>query len=82
MLANLTLLPLETGAACLDGSPYGYYFVPSAGNNASAPWTISFMGGGECAPPVHPRVAQLPPRADLLHRRALREARQLIVSGL
>ena len=54
MLANLTLLPLETGAACLDGSPYGYYFVPSAGNNASAPWTISFMGGGECAPPGRP----------------------------
>lgn len=41
-----TMLPLTAGgAACLDGSPYGFYFVPSA---SSSKWTISFEGGGWC----------------------------------
>ena len=33
-------------AACLDGSPYGFYFVPSTKN--STKWTISINGGGWC----------------------------------
>eukprot|EP00939_MAST-03C_sp_MAST-3C-sp1_P000133 g133.t1 len=47
--APLTLLPQEKGAespACLDGSPYGFYFVPSSTN--STKWTISIEGGGWC----------------------------------
>ena len=38
---NITLLPLETGAAALDGSPYGFFFVPST---TSTRWTISIEG--------------------------------------
>lgn len=46
--APLTLLPRDatTAHACLDGSPYGYYFVPSSTN--STKWTISIQGGGWC----------------------------------
>jgi len=44
--APLTLLPLDTEAACLDGSPYGFYFVPSTTN--STKWTVSIQGGGWC----------------------------------
>ena len=42
----LTLLPSSTGALCLDGSPYGFYFVPSTTGSKS--WTISIQGGGWC----------------------------------
>lgn len=47
--ARLTLLPQDRGdesPACLDGSPYGVYFVPSARN--STRWTIYLQGGGWC----------------------------------
>ena len=47
--APLTLLPQDAGdasPACLDGSPYGYYFQPSRTN--STKWTISIEGGGWC----------------------------------
>ena len=43
--ANLTLLPQTAGnesPACLDGSPYGFYFVPST--TGSKQWTISIVG--------------------------------------
>ena len=43
---NITLLPLSTGAAALDGSPYGFYFARPA--TPSTKWTISIMGGGWC----------------------------------
>ena len=45
----LTLLPQDAGdasPACLDGSPYGFYFRPSKTN--STKWTISIEGGGWC----------------------------------
>jgi len=47
--APLTLLPQDAGdasPACLDGSPYGFYFSPSKTN--STKWTISIEGGGWC----------------------------------
>jgi len=47
--APLTLLPQDKGdesPACLDGSPYGFYFVPS--KTGSTKWTISIEGGGWC----------------------------------
>ena len=43
---NITLLPLSTGAAALDGSPYGFYFVPS--QTGSTKWSIFLNGGGWC----------------------------------
>jgi hypothetical protein len=43
---NITLLDLSTGAAALDGSPYGFFFLPSVKN--STQWTISIEGGGWC----------------------------------
>ena len=48
-VAPLTLLPQDTGTdspACLDGSPYGFYFAKSPTN--STKWTISLQGGGWC----------------------------------
>ena len=45
-LSHLTLLPATTGAACLDGSPYGFYFAPSS--KGSSKWTVSIEGGGWC----------------------------------
>ena len=45
--APLTLLPQDKGnesPACLDGSPYGFYFTKSA--SGSTKWTISIEGGG------------------------------------
>ena len=45
----LTLLPQVDGdesPACLDGSPYGFYFTPS--KTGSTQWTISIEGGGWC----------------------------------
>lgn len=50
--AKLTLLPQDAGdssPACLDGSPYGFYFNPSKTN--STKWTISIEGGGSAIPP-------------------------------
>ena len=47
--APLTLLPQDKGdesPACLDGSPYGFYFQPS--KTGSTKWTISIEGGGWC----------------------------------
>lgn len=44
---NITLLPMSTGAAALDGSPYGFFFV-KASNPAEKRWTISIEGGGWC----------------------------------
>ena len=41
-----TFLDHSTGAACLDGSPYAFYFVPSLNN--STKWTVSIQGGGWC----------------------------------
>ncbi len=48
--ANITLLPLSSGAAALDGSPYGFYFEKYAGNVPAhnGRWTISIEGGGWC----------------------------------
>ena len=46
---NLTFLPQNdpaTQAACLDGSPYGFYFSPS--KTGSTKWTVSINGGGWC----------------------------------
>lgn len=39
-------VPLETGAAALDGSPYVFFFYPSKSGSTS--WTIFFQGGGWC----------------------------------
>eukprot|EP00928_Gymnodinium_smaydae_P062298 TRINITY_DN4619_c2_g2_i1.p1 TRINITY_DN4619_c2_g2~~TRINITY_DN4619_c2_g2_i1.p1 ORF type:complete len:447 (+),score=56.31 TRINITY_DN4619_c2_g2_i1:47-1387(+) len=42
-------LPQDKGKespACLDGSPYGFYFIPSM--KGSAKWTLSIDGGGWC----------------------------------
>eukprot|EP01047_Picozoa_sp_COSAG01_P048819 COSAG01_NODE_4783_length_4747_cov_3.078959_3_plen_340_part_00 len=49
-VSDITLLPLSTGAAALDGSAYGFYFVRYAGDIAAHRnrWTISIMGGGWC----------------------------------
>ena len=49
-ISNITLLPLETGAAALDGSPYGFYFIKYSGDIAEHRnrWTISIQGGGWC----------------------------------
>lgn len=47
--APLTLLPQDAGdesPACLDGSPYGFYFNPS--KTGSTKWTINIEGGGWC----------------------------------
>jgi len=47
--APITFLPQDKGAespACLDGSPYGFYFAPST--TGSNKWTISIDGGGWC----------------------------------
>jgi hypothetical protein len=41
----LVMLPLDTGAACLDGSAYGFYKIN--GTNTSK-FTISLDGGGWC----------------------------------
>mmetsp|Transcript_126172 Transcript_126172/g.223524 ORF Transcript_126172/g.223524 Transcript_126172/m.223524 type:complete len:439 (+) Transcript_126172:73-1389(+) len=46
---SITFLPQDKGnesPACLDGSPYGFYFVPST--TGSTKWTISIDGGGWC----------------------------------
>lgn len=43
--ANRVLLPLSTGASCLDGSPYAFYL---AANRSSTRWSIYFRGGGWC----------------------------------
>jgi len=43
---DLQLLSLDTGAACLDGSPYGFYFRPA--KTGSTRWSIFMQGGGWC----------------------------------
>jgi len=43
---NIVFLPLETEAACLDGSPYAFYFVNGSSDNSK--WTITIQGGGWC----------------------------------
>ena len=43
--APKVVLPLSTGAACLDGSPYAFYF---SGNASSSRWSVYFAGGGWC----------------------------------
>lgn len=50
LTANITLLSLSTGAAALDGSPYGFYFVKYEGDVSAHRdrWTISIEGGGWC----------------------------------
>ena len=44
--AALHTLPLQgdSGPACLDGTPYGFYFQPST--TGSTKWTVSIDGGG------------------------------------
>eukprot|EP00041_Stephanoeca_diplocostata_P011991 m.198822 g.198822 ORF g.198822 m.198822 type:complete len:445 (+) comp18762_c0_seq1:94-1428(+) len=45
----LTLLPQDRGdesPACLDGTPYGFFFQPST--TGSTKWTLSIEGGGWC----------------------------------
>ena len=45
---GLVMLPMTTGAACLDGSPYGFYL--SLGDNGnSTRWVFSIQGGGWCS---------------------------------
>lgn len=47
--APMTFLPQDKGSespACLDGSPYVFYFLPSS--TGSTKWTISIKGGGWC----------------------------------
>ena len=46
LLSNKVLLPLSTGAACLDGSPYAFYYTGN--NNTSTRWSITLGGGGWC----------------------------------
>ena len=43
---SIQFLPLSTGAACLDGSPYAFYYVPS--KSGSTKWSIYLNGGGWC----------------------------------
>ena len=43
---DLQLLSLDTGAACLDGTPYGFYFRPA--KSGSTRWSIFMQGGGWC----------------------------------
>lgn len=47
---NLHLLPLETGATCLDGSRAGFYYVPSPSEHPMLrdSWVFFFEGGGWC----------------------------------
>ena len=46
----LTLLTGEAarGSACLDGSPYGYYFRKATSTSGSTRWTVYMQGGGWC----------------------------------
>ena len=46
----LTLLTGEAarGSACLDGSPYGYYFRAATSTAGSTRWTVWMQGGGWC----------------------------------
>ena len=39
----------QGGAACLDGSPYGFYMVPPATRGNTTRWTIQFGGGAWCS---------------------------------
>lgn len=44
---SLHMLPGAAGAACLDGSPYGFYWQQGAGMDAYN-WMFYFQGGGWC----------------------------------
>ena len=44
--AEFIKLSSETGAACLDGSPFGFYFRKSS--TGSTQWTVGIQGGGWC----------------------------------
>jgi hypothetical protein len=47
--STAVMLPQDKGGespACLDGSAYGFYFVPS--KTGSTKWTVSINGGGWC----------------------------------
>lgn len=44
---RLVLLPADSGALCLDGSPGGYYWSPGTGVNASR-WIVHMEGGAWC----------------------------------
>ena len=53
--APLTFLPQDAGGespACLDGSPYAFYYVPAA-NASSTSWTLNIEGGGWCYDEAH-----------------------------
>ena len=69
LASNITLLPLSTGAAALDGSPYGFYFVKYAGDVPAHRnrWTISIEGGGWCVGV-----------ADCFHRSQVRNTRYFL----
>lgn len=43
--APLQLLSMDTGAACLDGSPYAFYFR-NASTSSNTRWSINIEGGG------------------------------------
>ena len=43
---DLQLLSPDTGAACLNGTPYGFYFRPA--KSGSTRWSIFMQGGGWC----------------------------------
>ena len=45
--APLSLLSTSSPGKCLDGSPSGYYFLPSS-NQSETRWTLDLYGGGEC----------------------------------
>ena len=47
---NVTLSLLQDAAStsCLDGTPGGYYYQPSAASHTSKKWVIYLNGGGEC----------------------------------
>jgi hypothetical protein len=57
---NLIKLPQPAGEeatfpAALDGSPFAFYFLPSATN--STKWTINIQGGGWCYDEVRATAA-------------------------
>lgn len=38
----------DAESACMDGSPYGYYFRPSATRSTAYKWVLELQGGGWC----------------------------------
>jgi len=45
---DLTLVPNNNGAVCLDGTPPGYYWRGAQTTDSSTNWIISIFGGGWC----------------------------------